>query len=177
MVRSSSGNLCSKLRAPLTACAAPCEMVHHSISQGQGQDRQGRLSASPRPTHAHVQLPRVQGYATWPPVAHPATPLEADRLNCYAQIPRSSTAATPPFSSSPAATPKIMNSSPSKSCIDTSSRWTSTTATCASWTSSSTSRRPTSSSTSFSWLARCKRAARRTFCVASASRTAWKTWK
>merc|ERR1712169_96376 len=42
--------------------SAPCQMVYHSVAQGQGQNRQGRLAARPRPPDAHVQLYRIQRY-------------------------------------------------------------------------------------------------------------------
>ena len=38
-----------------------CEVVHHSVTQGEGEDYQGCIAAGPGTADENVQLPRIQG--------------------------------------------------------------------------------------------------------------------
>jgi len=49
------------LVASLSPPLAPRKVVHDAVAKGKGQDRQGRVTTRAGPSHAHVQLSRVQG--------------------------------------------------------------------------------------------------------------------
>jgi hypothetical protein len=57
----------------LSSCreGSPREMVHDSAAQAEGEDREGRHAARPRPPDAHVQLSRVQGSVDRRPAPRP----------------------------------------------------------------------------------------------------------